>query len=638
MLKVFRDNLKYLSWILWLVIFVFVLFVFVDFGGTVQRGGGVPADAAATVGDEEISYREFERAYRNVEATYREAYGPEFTSEMATQMGLPMQVLNQLINERLLLAEAGRMGLRVTDDELRKSIVEMPELQRDGKFIGREAYEQLLAANRLSIDQFHAVRREALLAEKVRRVLAGSVFVPPADVEQAYRDRAETASIRYAAVPGSRFAAEVSVDATAVAAYFEAHAEDFRLPERRVVRYVLASPDELAATQAVDEAEVRRAYDENPEQYERPEQVRARHILIRTSAERDQAAARALAEDLLRRLRSGEDFAALAQEFSDDPGSKERGGDVGFFGRGEMTPPFEEAAFGGEPGALVGPVESDFGVHVIRVEEKRAGGKQPFEEVAPEIRERLRREGAEAAAEARAREVAGELEGRNPSSEEFAQAAGGSSVATTEPFGREDAVPDIGRGTPFSTAAFELAQGEVSQAVRTPRGWAVLQLVEVQAPRAPQLDEVRPAVEGAVAEAQRLERARAVATQLAAAVRGGRTLEEAAGEHGLTVEEAGPFGRRDSIPGLGRDEAVAEAALALEPGAVGGPVTAGEAAVVFVVTARQRFDPAAFEAAREQTRERLTDERLGQLMASLLTQRREELEVRIDPQLLQNFG
>lgn len=639
MLKVFRDNLKYLSWILWLVIFVFILFVFVDFGGTVGRGGALPPEAAATVGDMEISYREFERSYRQAENAYRQAYGAEFTSEVASQLGLPLQVLNQLVNERILLAEAERMGLTVTDEEVRQAIVELPELQRDGKFIGREAYQDLLAANRLSADQFHAALRDQLLTQKVRTVLAETLFVPPADVEQAYREAAERATIRYAAVPTSRFAAEAGPDAAEVASYFAAHREQFRLPERRIVRYLLAGTAEVAGTLTIDPADVRRAYDEDPASTTRPEQVRARHILLRTSAERDAAAARALASELMARLEVGEDFATLARQYSDDPGSKERGGDLGFFGRGEMVPAFEEAAFGAEPGALVGPVESDYGFHLILVEAKQAGGRAPFEEVAEAIRGRLAGERGAAEAEARARELASRLAGKRPTAEEMAAAAGnGVTVATTEPFGRDDAVAGIGRGSEFNATAFELAVGAVSEAVRIPRGWAVLQLLEIQEPRSPELAEVRPAVERAAAEARRLELARGVAQQIASAIAAGRTFDEAAAAAGLEAQQAGPFGRRDPVGGLGRAPGLAEAALALEPGAVGGPLAAGDQVVIFEVTQRERFDAAAFAASREATREQLSRERLAQLMASLLAQRREELEVRIDPELLENFG
>ena len=125
MLKVFRDNLKYLSWVLWLVVAVFILFVFVDFGGTIP-GPAPPTEAAAVVGDDEISYGELQRAYRQTEASYRQAYGAQFTPELARQLQLPLQVLEQLVNQRILLDEAERMGLRVSDTELQKAVLQLP--------------------------------------------------------------------------------------------------------------------------------------------------------------------------------------------------------------------------------------------------------------------------------------------------------------------------------------------------------------------------------------------------------------------------------------------------------------------------------------------------------------------------------
>jgi len=177
MLKVFRDNLKYLSWVLWLVILVFILFVFVDFGATVP-GGTIASDAAATLGKQEISFEEFERAYRQRENFYRQQFGDQFSADLARQMGLPSQVMDELVANRILLAEADRMGLQVTDGELRDEILAQPVfLDEFGKFIGWDAYEQILKRNRLTSDGFEASIRQDLLADKVRSILAQNVYV-----------------------------------------------------------------------------------------------------------------------------------------------------------------------------------------------------------------------------------------------------------------------------------------------------------------------------------------------------------------------------------------------------------------------------------------------------------------------------
>lgn len=640
MLKVFRDNLKYLSWVLWLVIFVFILFVFVDFGGTVNRGS-LPSEAAATVGGLEISYREFEQSYRQTEDAYREAFGGDFDRERANQMGLPMQVLNQLVNERILMLEADRMGLTVSPKEVRQAVVEMPALQKDGEFIGREAYERLLRANRLSADQFHESLRRELLTEKVRTVLAQSVYVSPEDVERAYREQTETAKIHYVAIPTDRFQDVEEPAESTLEEYFAAHREDFRLPERRVVDVLTVSPAELREGITLEQGEARRVYDENPTDYEVDEQVRARHILLRTGSERSVDEARRELEQAKERIEAGEDFGAVASEISEDPGTREAGGELGFFGRGEMIGAFEDAAFGASPGEIVGPVETDFGVHLIQVEEHREAGHRPFEEVRDSIESRLVGERAEALAKQKAEQIADRLEREGLDAEDMAALAAeepGVSFETTAPFGRDDNVPGIGRGTAFSVTAFELAEGATSAPVRTSRGWSILRTAEVLPPRVPELDEVRERVAEAWRAERRLELARGLADQVLEAARSDDDLASAAAARDLDVEEAGPFGRRGTVQGLGTAPGLAEAALSLEAGAFGGPVEVGDRLVVFRVDERTAFDPAAFEQARTATRERLENEKLGELLETMLSQRREELDVRFDPNILENFS
>jgi len=642
MLKVFRDNLKYLSWVLWLVILVFVLFIFVDFGSINLAGGpAASGTAAAVVGDGEVSYGEFERAYRRVEDQYRQTYGEQFSRELANQLGLPIQVLNQLVDERILLQEAGRIGLEVTDEELRRSIVDLPVFQEDGAFIGQEAYADLLQRNGLRPEDFESSQRESLLTRKVQEALARTVYVAPGELEAAYREEAETATIRLLKLPANRFAGEVTVDELDLAAFFADQQEDFRLPERRVVDYLLVDPAGLRDSVEVDAAEVRALYDANLEDYESEDQVKARHILLRTGAERTVEEARAGIEAIKARIEGGEEFAELAAELSDDPGSKVKGGDLGFFGRGAMVKPFEDAAFGAQLGDLVGPVESSFGVHLIQVQAQRPGGTQPFEEVEADIRARLVSEGADELAATKAAELAAQLADGDSTTEALQALAGteaGVTLTTTEPFGREDNVPGIGRATAFTTGAFDLDVGASSEPLRIARGSAVLTLREIQGPRLPELDEVRAEVTTEFRRQRQLELAEASVVAARAAVTDGKSLDEAAMDLGVTVEDAGPFGAGGNVGTLGPAVEVARQALALNAGAVSGPIVLKDDVVLFEVTGRTRFDPATFAAERDAVLERLEGERFGELMQSFLAQRRVELGVTVDPRVFEAFS
>lgn len=642
-LKWLRDNLKSLSWVLWLVIGVFILLVFVEWGmGGV--GGGVRAnDVAATVGDEVVTYDEFRREHQALERRYREALGAQYTNELAQQLNLPIQALDQVINRKILLLEAEETGLRVSDAELREAILELPIFRdEDGRFVGVDEYRRLVGRLlQTTVTDFEESMREQILLEKLDAILRATAYVSDAEVEEAYRERAERASIRYVRLPAAEVAGPIEVTDAELAAYFEEHAAEYRRPEQRVIDYLLADTLELRRTIEVPETELRAYYEENAADFTREEQVRARHILIKTGPERSDEAARQLAAELADRVRAGEDFATLAAEHSEDEGSAQRGGSLGLFGRGQMVPPFEEAAFGAEVGEVVGPVRSDFGYHVIQVEDRVAAGAQPFEQAQPAIRTRLLGERVDQLAEQKARDIATRLaaEGADTSSEALRKLAEEEALAfeTTEPFGQSDPIAGLGRAPGLASAVFGLGEpGAVTEAVRLPRGWAVAVLREIREPRDPELDEVREEVRSAV-EAEKREAA-AVSRLAAARQEHGSDLDAVAGALGLQVQEAGPFGRNDAISGLGRVPAVTRVALAADEGTMPEPVAIDGGAVLFTVTERQRFDAAEFAEARLDTRRAQEGERINALLTSIIERRRRDLEPQYDPQLVETFG
>jgi peptidyl-prolyl cis-trans isomerase D len=356
MLKVFRDNLKYLSWVLWGVILVFILFVFVDFGGGVP-GPARTTESAATVGGDEISYGELQRAYRQAENTYRQAYGSQFTPELARQLQLPLQVLESLVQQRILLAEADRIGLAVSDGELQKELLKQPVLlDAQGNFVGSERYRQIIrSVGYSSPEAFEEEIRTQLLLAKLSRVIGDNVTVTDADVERTYRTQAERARIRFISVPVASFRGEEPIAADLVESHFQENIEAFRLPERRAVDYLLVDSSAIRETLSITDGELRTYYDEQIPEYATEEQVRARQIMLLINDERtiEQAQQELLA--IRARIQGGEDFGALASELSEDPGSAPQGGDLGTFARGQILEEVEAAAFSAQPGELVGP-------------------------------------------------------------------------------------------------------------------------------------------------------------------------------------------------------------------------------------------------------------------------------------------
>lgn len=641
MLKVFRDNLKYLSWILWLVIALFVLFVFVDFGGGLSGQTGSPTAVAAHVGDRVVTREEFQREYRQLDGMYRQLYGEQFTPELAEQMRLPLQALERAVTGQILLAEAERLGLQVTDAEVRESILEEPVFKdAQGKFVGQEEYTRILNANNYSLATFEQSKRQDILRQKLQDLLRAGIWVSDAEVERSYREQVEKAKIRYVQLPRTRFVQAANVAPAELQSYFQAHREDYKLPEQREGAYLLVDADQLRSQVQVTDEQLRQEYDAKQQELSHPEQVKARHMLVRIDAKTTEEQARVKLESARQRIQAGADFGVVAGEVSEEPGAKERGGDLGWFGQGQMVKEFEEAAFGAQQGQVIGPLKTQFGLHLLQVTGKRPAGVTPFEEIKDQLRVRLAFTRAQELAQTRAKELAAQLQKTPPKTPEdvakVAQGKPGVTSAPTGKFGPQDPITGLGPVPALTAAAFALDKpGKVTEPVQVPRGWAVLWVSGVQEPRVPELKDVEPRVRAALTAQkmqelaiQRLKQARAT----------GKNLDAIAAELGLQVVESPEFGAQGAVPGIGVNPELVAAAMKLQPGQLGEPVADAQGALIFEVKERKAWDPIAFAGVREQTRTTVQNEKLNQLLASLLAERRRELGVKYDQQLLDSLG
>ena len=641
MLNVIRKNIKSFYPLAIGLAGVFVLLVFTDFQ---SLGGTQTNPVAAKVGREDITFAEFERSYRNAESRYRQIYGDAFTADLADQLQLPVQALEALINDHLLTREAERMGLTVSNEELQEQILSIPGLiDAAGNFIGTRQYQDLLRANRYTVDEFEAELRTSLLVTKLQSALGEVAHVSDAEVEQRARAAAERAAIRYIQVPASRYAAEAEPSADETSSFFEANRDDFRLPERRRVGYLLVNTNTVRAELEVTDEDVQQYYDDNTAQFEVPEQVRASHILLLETESRSGDQARAQLNDLRGRIEAGEDFAALATEFSDDEATSAFGGDLGYFGRGAMTQPFEEAAFAAGSGDLVGPIENQLGPrtghHLIRVHDRREGGRQTLEEVGNLIRVQLLAGKAEEEGRSRIDALAERLGDQPFEGETEARelaAAEGLSFEVTEPFGEDDAVPGVGRNFNFSSETFGLEAGAWSEPVRIAAGWALLSLLEVLPPRDAEFAEVEADVRDAGRQEKERELLTAALTETKQRLDGGLSLDDAANEFDAAVEESGSFGVRQPIGALGGAPDLSREVFALFVGQFGGPVDTPFGGVLFEVTERESFDPSQFDP--EATRSELLSERTLIMLQSVLGRLREKLGVSYTKDFIENFG
>jgi peptidyl-prolyl cis-trans isomerase D len=643
MLKALRENFKHLQWILWAVIAVFVIFVFADWGMGSQRGGAGDTALAAKAGDIRITTAEFQKEYAFAEDRYRQAYGKNFSPELARAMNLPEQVLNSLIDRRLFREEAERLHLKVTDDELTQHILGLKDPQsgkalfvKDGVFVGDAAYARILAANHLVPQGFEEQQREQILLEKLNRFFTEAVVVSDDDVKSEFEKRNVKAKIAWALLPVVSAAQAPATDAEAEA-YFKANPTAYMQPEKRKAKYLLVETAKIRPEVKVSDADVAADYAANAESYRKGEEVHARHILYKADASND-AAQKAKAEAAVRKLKGGADFAALATAESDDAGSKTSGGDLGSFGKGRMVKEFEKAAFDAKEKEIVGPVKSSFGYHVIQVLERTGERVQPIFEVSAAIRARLQEDRARDEAKRLGAGLTEKVAKGRPSDDDLRKLAGaGVTFNETEFLSRTDAPAGIGFNPQFSEKLFSLKEGETAQApVTTARGEAIVKLVEIRKPGLPAFADVKARV---ATDIQKKRQDEATLATLRQAMAADATLEGLAKKLNLKIETPEAFPMGGPIPGLGSPKAVLDAVFAAKPGELKGPVAVAErGAVVLRVESVSPFDPAAFEKEKDTLRGALRGQKSNRLLQALVQKRRSDLKVEFNRELLSRMG
>ena len=565
------------------VIAAFVASLFV-FGSSGIDQGGARADTVATVNGETISRKQYQNRYQGYLEMYSQGNQGRLTPELAEQLGLPQRVVDELVTEVAVAHRAQAEGLGLSDEEFNAAVHAMREFQDNGRF-SMERYRRFLQIR--GVEAEHDLRRY-LTMRKVQRLIVGGVRVTDAEVEQAWGLRREQVRAAWALIELAPLVAATTAGDDEIAEHLKTHADEFTQPERRTVQYVTLVPKDF--TPKVSDAEVEKYYTEHVKEFETPREVQASHVLARvgeTGGSEAEDRARDKIADVIKRAKAGEDFARLAREISEDPGSKDRGGDLGWVSQGMMVPDFEKALFALKRGELSAePVRTPFGFHAIKVTGVREGSRKPLKEVAPQIRDRLAAEAADRAARARADEVKPALQ----AAPDFMAEARGLGLAPVE-----TTMAKIGRppGMPASAdtleeAAFGLAVGGVTPPVKTPAGWVVLKVTGTIAPGVPPLAEIRDRVTAAVkrrkADTVASERAR----QLVDDARGG-TLEAAARKAGATHGETPRFSRAKPAEKLPGDVQVA--ALQTPAGELSAPVKTAQGYYVVEVLERAPAGP-----------------------------------------------
>jgi peptidyl-prolyl cis-trans isomerase D len=604
MITVMRRYRKLLQVGLLLVIAAFVLSSI--YVGSLSGGssGAARADTVALVNGEAIPAERYQRRYEVYLNFYSQMNRGTLTPQLAEQMGLSRQVLDDLIREAAAVQRARAEGLALSDEEFNAAVHAIPDFQDSGRF-SMPRYQAFLRQR--GVDAEDDLRRQ-LTMRKLQRVITSGAKVSEAEVEQAFVSKREQVRAAWALVDTGALAAAATAGGDEVDAYLKQNGLEFQQPMRRRVQYVTIAPKDFRPT--VPDADVEKFYTEHAREFETPHQVRAAHVLVavgQTGGSEAEDKAKAKVADVIRRAKAGEDFAKLAAEVSEDPGSKGNGGELGYVSKGEMVPPFEAALFTLKKGELSPePVRTQFGFHAIKVLDIREASRKALKDVSAQIRGRLAADAAEAAAKAKADEVKPPLQTAADFMAE-ARKLGLTPVETTIA-----KVERMGAATAdaLEEAAFALTQGGVSAPVQTPAGYVVMKAFETIPAGVPPLAEIRDKVIAAVkrqkADVAALERARQLATEAKTS-----DLQAAARKVAATTGETARFSRAKPAERLPGD--VQLAALQTPVGAVSEPVKTPQG--YYVVKTLERVAPHAADLTAE--RDTVEGEVLSQKQSSV---------------------
>ena len=558
---------------------------------------------------------------------YQEQSRGELNEEMIKAMHLKEMALNRLIDETLLLQAGERLGLGVSDAELRDRIQSYPFFQRNGRF-DEKLYFMLLARNRLSSADFEAQERRRLEMKKIIDEISSLAKVSDAEIQEMYRMGREAVQVSYIAVAPEKFMAQQHPGEAQVSAYYQEHQAEFRQPARARVSYLLFSTKDFQEQVKISPAEVAAFIKEHPKEYSRPKLIRVRQILLAYPPKADAKQRESLgkeAQELLGKLRGGEDFAQMAKTRSQDPGSREKGGDLGEVQRGQHPPAWDRIAFGLQPGQVAG-ADTPQGIYLIKVEEVKA--TEPVPDAEAKVTQRLKQERAKTLAQEAAKEARPAL--LQGSVTAVAQKYG-VSLKETPLIGLKDQVPGLGPAPAFNQAALQLKPGEVSRVVDLPAGFAVMKSLEHQAEQVPPLAQIKDRVAQAVQQQGAMKAADQEAVKLLARLKKGEPLAQVAATAGLPVKESGFFTRGEGFERQRQAEALTGAAFLLskEHPYPDSPLAWQNHYYILAFKERRAPDQAEFQKKRDEMKKQFLEQKKQMMLASWLDTERQRAKIKV---------
>jgi peptidyl-prolyl cis-trans isomerase D len=520
-----------------------------------------------------------------------------------------------LVQRAILKHEADRMNLQVSDEDLRRELQTGPFAQYlfpNGTYIGDDAYMNFVqSAFQTTRGDFESQVKSDMELNRLQALITGGVTVSDNAVREAYKVDGTKVKFDYAVISSDDLRKTINPSDAELQDFFKKNAARYAtaVPEARKIEYVSFDTSNLPGGKPqISDADVQAYYNAHQDQYQVKEQVKVRHILIAVPAGADaktDAAAKAKAEDILKQIKAGGNFADLASKNSDDPGSKTQGGELGWLDRGKTVPEFDKVAFTLEPGQTSDLVKTQFGYHILQVEEKKTAHLRPISEVKAEIVPVLEQQRAGAAEQTFASSLAADAKKNGL---DKAAAAKGLKAVTTDFVAKDGVIPGLADGAPLLTQAFSVVKGADPAPVATGDGFAVFQVTDIRPAHAPEFADYKTHILEDYREQQVPQLLSAQLNKLEDRAKVLNDLKKAAAEMNIPLKSSELVGKDAQVPDLGSMSGPGAVAFSLAKGAISGPLNVGRVGVVLSVTDKQ--EPTADDIAKNfaATREKLLND------------------------------
>jgi peptidyl-prolyl cis-trans isomerase D len=528
-----------------------IIIVFIAFYGGSKYRDSTTAEVAEVNG-EIISQREFALQYERAVQRYREILKGSLTPEMIKGLNLKANLIEELIQKKLVLQEARSLGLLATDDDLADHLGKAPEFQIAGRF-SKDHYLKILQANRLVPGQFEEEQRDQLTMQRLYSIILDSVQVTDAEVRDRYRLDQEKLNLYYIKLPVSDFVSQVKLNEDETKRFYERNRESLKEPLKVQVEYLNYPYEQFASAIQVSDKEIEEYYQANLEsKFRKPKEAKVGYISIRLPPEADanqKKAARERADRIVKEARGGKNFAELAKRESDDP-SAAKGGDAGWVTQGQMEPTVEKTIFSLGKGQISNPVETPAGFQIFKVEDMKNEKTPTLKEANPEIIKSLKNEKAKR----EAAKIADRDREKALSGSDFNKLAqeSGAKVSVTNWLSAGQIVPEIGDNQEFYRNAFALAPKDVSPIIEGNNAYYILRLKQRIEPTVPPLENARGQIEKGLKESKAYEMALQKGNSLLEQLRKDKDIAKLAQANDLKLDETGWFSRSaPQLPKIG---------------------------------------------------------------------------------------